>query len=414
MIAHDRETSLKQEMIRTSFAYKGFTLIGASLVVFEIIFLVLYTSPFWFGLDLLVLGVPLVMVIILSTHSFLCWLEESRSCKIFSFLFNGSPPLVYRQLLQIDEKGIIFGVRKLLWQSIDEIALTLFGNLLIKSRKLSGEVPWADNEASNPADTILKIPFHALTIDCQKYFVQVLKQKQPTLVENARLKKQLAQPLLKPAALVQGLGVVFLAAVFIDFGYSECRFLEMLKEYYLCMQACHSGTITSGTSHWTRAESIRLNPLPISWISRQVMQQGKLNSIIAEVRSRALWDLGRKGEALQAALESIDSSPKTISYRLRAARLLLSLGKRSEAEQQLTKGCDQNKDALLPRLYMLSLLLSSGEHKEAVTFYHTYAKHLQDDYFGETPAWPPGGESFLHGLFYQEDLDFVFDQLVNN
>jgi predicted Zn-dependent protease len=142
------------------------------------------------------------------------------------------------------------------------------------------------------------------------------------------------------------------------------------------------------------------------------MQQGKLNSIIAEVRSQALLQLGKKGEALQSILDSINSSPKIVAYRLHAARLYLSLDKRADAKEQIIKACDQNKDSLLPRLYMLSLLMSAGESKEAASFYQTYSKQLQEKYFGEEPIWPPGGQTFLHALFYQEDLDFIFNKLL--
>jgi hypothetical protein len=315
--------------------------------------------------------------------------------------------------LQVDETAITFGIKRVLWQSIDEVNLTMFGNLVLKSRSICGPPFIEKGKDKNPADIILKVPFSALTLASQKEFVELLREKRPSTPINARLVKQVAQPLLKGIALVQGFTVVFLTLALLDFGYSEFRYLENLKEYFLAHKEAVSGSTSDAQQHMMRGEDIRLHPLPISWISNKVMATGTIAAGLSQARSQALWALGRKEEAVTAAIEAADQAAKAFSYRLRLARLYAAMNEASAATDEIGKVESDHKDALLPRLYRLAILVADNQTAKAKTAYTDYMKTLDSEVFTEPVVWPPGGEPFVHELFHKDDLEFVFGRMFD-
>ncbi len=69
-------------------------------------------------------------------------------------------------------------------------------------------------------------------------------------------------------------------------------------------------------------------------------------------------------------------------------------------------------DALLPKVYLMAL--SSHNAQLPGTVRETYLQSLSDldeHVFGSEPVWPPGGEGFVHDVWYRDDLCFVFDHL---
>src|SRR6516162_9709223 len=62
--------------IPTSFSHRGFILIGASLILFEIVFLILYINEFWLAFNLLHCGVPTIVAISFLAHKLLVWFES--------------------------------------------------------------------------------------------------------------------------------------------------------------------------------------------------------------------------------------------------------------------------------------------------------------------------------------------------
>lgn len=128
--------------VRTTAMHQGYTLIGFAFLVFEMGFLLLYTNTFWFDVDLIWLGAPAAMLAMVVAHFILLWLEGPGGCRFFAFIFRRKPPLVYRRWMRLNDPeydpGITFGERHLVWQAIDEIELTFWGNLLLSSRSLCG------------------------------------------------------------------------------------------------------------------------------------------------------------------------------------------------------------------------------------------------------------------------------------
>jgi tetratricopeptide (TPR) repeat protein len=402
-----------QQIIWTSFAHRGFVLIGTTLVLFELLFLILYVDNFWLPVDLIPWGIPAVVVMAVAAHLLLLWLESPFACVVLAPIFKRKPPLVYRRWLGLDEMSITFGAKRILWDVIDEASLTIFGNLVLRSRALCGAQSIENGKDKNPAEIVLKLPFGTIPLKSQKQFVEILQSKRPELALNARLTKQIAQPVLKGINQLQGLSVIFLAIVLMDFGYSNFRHLELLKEYFLSEKDSLSGTVSGAKEHYEKAEALRLNPLPISWISRKVMSIGKIAADIDQVRSEALWLLGRKDEAVIAAQSAAEQAPKSFTFRLRLARLYAACGKEEQAKEEITKLGDDHKDSLLPRLYMLAILLNGNQVKNARDSMAAYLEHLDKDVFAPPPTWPPGEAPFLHELFHRDDLEFITQRLLN-
>ncbi len=92
--------------------------------------------------------------------------------------------------------------------------------------------------------------------------------------------------------------------------------------------------------------------------------------------------------------------------------MLNAMNSPSEAKIEIEEAMKIKKDSFLPRGYMVALNFEHTGAGEAQKLYETYLKELDDELFGEEPAWPPGGERFLHDIWYREDLTFVFSRLL--
>src|SRR5205814_1974078 len=158
---------------------------------------------------------------------------------------------------------------------------------------------------------------------------------------------------------------------------------------------------------------IREHALPFSWVNSKLLEQGTVAAGVLESRSEALWLLGRKEEAIIDAREALQLYPLSHKLNLRLARLLAMSGRDREAQSQIRNAIDNSADMLLPRLYMISLLISENKPQAALKLYNLYLDDLRDLVFGDEPWWPPGGNRFLHEMFYQDDTKFVFDRLLH-
>jgi hypothetical protein len=403
----------KEQVIWTNFPHRGFALIGTTLVLFEILFLILYVNSFWLAVDLIPWGIPAAVALSWLAHRLLLALESPGACWVLSPIFKRRPPIIYGRWLAFDETSISFGSKRVLWAIIDEASLTIFGNLVLKTRSLCGPEIVENGKDINPADIIFKVPFGFISLQSQKYFVELLQSKRPGVVLNQRLTKQIHIPVLRGIAQVQGAAVIFLALVLMDFGYSNFRYLELIKHYYLSDKDSLSGTASSGLQHYEKAEDIRLHPFPVSWISRRVMSIGKIAAGIDKARSEALWDLGRKEEAVKAASQAAEQEPKSFNLRLRLARLYVALGKQDEAKKQIDKVAEDHEDSLLPRLYTLSMLLDDKQLESARKLFDDYMKQVDESVFATPPEWPPGKVRYVHELFERDDLDFIFERLLH-
>ncbi|MGH9550313.1 MAG: tetratricopeptide repeat protein, partial [Terriglobales bacterium] len=254
---------------------------------------------------------------------------------------------------------------------------------------------------------------------------------QPDVVLNARLRKRLDAKDVKGTGLIQLLGSVFLLCVLFDVGFSTFNYLEMLKHYY---QSNYSAVVDKkmdvAKTEYDQAEDIRTHPLPISWVSNLLLSADPVTAAmpdtkkglpdvragVQEARADALWAMGRKDEAKEAVAKAIELSPKSFRISLRMARMLAATGNKSKAQAQIQEAMTKHKDTFLPQLYMIALKHDETGQRTGTApdqqLYKAYMDKLDEDLFGEEPNWPPGGDPFLHDIWYKEDVQFVFDRLV--
>jgi tetratricopeptide (TPR) repeat protein len=393
-------------VIPATFAHCGLVLVSTTLVIFEVLFVTLLISPFWFSANLAVLGMPIILVLALLADQLLRGCECPLVAQLVRFAWQGRPPLIYRKVLSLDEDGFAFGVKRVRWEAIDELALSVFGSLLIKTRQLCGPAQMESGRDQNPADTILKLPFGAMSPSSQKLFIEKLTSNNSAVRIGNRLEKRLNQTNVKGSAYLQGATVVILLLALLDLGYSTCTYLETLKHYYLTKVFAKT-SLTLANEHYCIAENLREHPLPISWITRKMSDPSSISDLRQNARTEALWALGRKEEALKIARQTAESSPRSFRGCLRAAALSMQMNDMPGAEDEIKKAIGRREEALLPRLYLIALSLRSKNPTEAQKAFTEYSKYLDENLFGNDPVWPPGGERFLTDVWYKEDIDFV-------
>jgi tetratricopeptide (TPR) repeat protein len=412
MSAEPVEPPGSSAVMRTSFSHRGLTLIGLALISFEIIFVILLAAPFWFDLNLVPLGVPAVVLTAFLANFLLRFLESAPVCRMLRFVLNGRPLVVYRRWIGFDEHGFTFDVKRIAWDVVDEVALNFFGTLSVKSRHLCGPAHVVKGVDLNPADVIVKMPFAAIDFSSQNLFVRTLLANKPDVILNEKLKKQIAQPLIKGMQYVQGASVVFLALALLDLGYATFAYLETLKEYYLCHVDAVASQMESANKHFQKAEDLRLHPLPISYITAKLTSLGGVSENYQQARWEALWALGRRQEALTVAKEIADKSAKGFRSHLRVARLYSELGDDAAVEAQIKQAIEKRDDALLPRMYQLAYFLGHKKPDEAKKGFDQYSAKLDDEVFGKEPSWPPGDIHYVDSVWYKGDLNYVLKRVL--
>ncbi len=393
--------------IPTNFNHRGFTLVGTTFVVFEGIFLTLYGSDFWFDWDLSLFGIPTIIFAAVISHILLLSVESKYGCIFFSPIWKGCPPTVYWRLVSTTSFGITFGARHMKWEAVDELFLTFLGNLLVRSRMICGK-------EAREADLLAKIPVGTVPTDYQRRLVESVRSKNPDLKTNRRLDKRLQTKDLKGTAFIQSFGVIFMILILLDLGRSTFAFLEMNKDYFLSQLRAKDGKVAEAKRYLAAADSLHEHPFPVSWVDTKLLRQGVVAAGVHQLRSEALWRLDRKDEAIEEAKKAIESSPDSFRMNLRLARLYADTGKLSDCRQQIRKAIKNHNDSLLPRLYMLAELAAEHNNAQLSSFYQIYLDEMIDLVYGEEPNWPPGGNRFLHEVFFSEDVTFVFDRLLKN
>lgn len=396
--------AVNSSALPTSKGHQWLALIGAAFVLFEIVFIGFYSNNFWFSLNLVWWGLPAVAGALVAGHLLLMFAESDRGCRVVSAVWRGKPPLTYRRWLRIDDDGFRFGTRHVQWQVVDEVGLTWLGNLEIKSRAICG------NSQSKP-DVIFKFPFAVAAQEQQRVFLDRLKQARPDVVLNARLTKRVESQIVRGQNLIQAFCGAIMFVLLLDLGFSSFYYLEMLKHYYLAEVAALSGDSVTAGKELAEGDQRFEHPFPFSYITSRFLNTSSCAADIAEIRSDALWYSNRKDEALAQAKRAVELTPQTSRARFHYVRLLEETGKRAEAREQIAELVDRHKDWLLPRLYMLANIRDTKPSAVPAS-YEWSMKQLNDALFGNEPAWPPGGESFTHDLFFSDDIYFVFNRLL--
>lgn len=398
--------------IPASASHQILTLVGSSFLVFEFIFLYLYFDRFWFAVDLSIMGIPCIMLSLAIAHFLLILAESDRVSRIFFFFRKGSPLVVYRKWLSLDEDGIKFGMKHLRYEAVDELELTWFGNLIFKSNALCGK------KQAIP-DTVLKIPFAAADFSKQEILLALLKEKNESIKLNKRLATGRSPALQKGSQITQLATAGIMSLVLLDLGFSSFYYLELLKNYYLAETDILLGNNSDFESHFQRAEELRLHPLPISWVSSKFLKNSSVSAGTWAQRARVLWLSGRHKEAIENSRKSVQEAPTNLRHRLFLTRLLVEENLQKETREQLDEILKDHKHSLLPRLYILAIEKAkqdenSEDKNKLGKIYKEQLDFCYEDTFQNEPHWPPGGNRHFMELFYSDDIKFLLDRYLQN
>jgi hypothetical protein len=412
--------------IKTTLAHRGYSLVKMSYPLFAFAFINFFSSDFWFNFDISWLGLPLIVAILLASHIFLLYLQTDRAAHLYYIFLRGKPPAIYLDWLTVTETGdsqetsVRLGLRNLKLRYVDELHLTIWGNLIFKSRAMTGSLKLDGNETID-ADDVFKVPFGVISSTDQKQFVELVQSIRPDVVLGKRLEKKLSAKLVKGEDYIQALGAAFLLFVLFDLSHSMCGYLEMLKCYHLAevvareqmpSQAVRDQKVKESQNEFETAEKM-LNSSPgISLVKRTVLNKGLATAAIYEARGDTLWYLGKRDEAIASLKKALEFYPKSLRMHLQLARWLVACGKQAEARKIISDMIDEHDDVLLPRLYMMVLTQQSGDQEKAKRYYEIYSEKLDLDVFGEEPSWPPGSNRLLRDAWTRDDLHYVLDTLL--
>lgn len=390
--------------LSASKAHQLLALIGMTFVLFEIIFVQLYSDNFWFNFDISPFGIPAILLVAGAAHGLLLILQSDRVSRFLYPLLLGKPPLLYTRWLRLEKEGFRYGIRTVQWKAVDELFLTFFGNLEIRSYVLSGNV-------SGRADPLFKFPFGAGTQENQRLFVERVKSQCPGVKLNKRLEKRINSPIVRGQNAIQLGGAAFMAAILFDLGYSSFAYLEMLKHYHLARTAAIAGDTNTAKSELQRADSFYQHPLPISWVTNRFLTLGSSGAGIMQARSLALNAMGDRNRAIDDADRALAMSPENFRLHLLRARLLYDAGRKEEAKAAIHSAIDKHKESLMPRLYLVAAAKDDGQ-TAVEDSYSDAINALIENTFGEEPVWPPGGNRFVHDVFYSDDIYFIFNKVL--
>ncbi len=390
----------------SSISHQILTLVGSAFLCFEFVFLCLYFDPGWFALDLSLLGTPVLMVCLLLAHLLLCFGESNLACSLFSPIGKGAPPILYRKWIRIEKGGIRLGRKHVRFEAIDEIELSWFGNLIVKSNLICGE------DTPEP-DHVLKFQFAAASFSNQEILLDLLKQKRPNLILSKRLKLGRNPALQKGTLATQLITAGIMSLVLLDLGFSSFYFLELLKNYYLAETDLLSNQRYEATKHFKRAEYLRLHPLAFSWVTGKFLHNSSVSSGIWEQRSRILWLEGEHDQAIQNSKKAVEETPNNLRHRLFLVRLLEEENRSKEAREELEQALEEHKHALLPQIYLLAITKARNPQM----LEKEYKKQLDycfEETFKNEPNWPPGGNRHFIELFYSDDIIFLLDRMLGS
>lgn len=409
--------------IKTTLAHRGYSLVKMSYPLFALAFLSLFSSSTWFDYDISWLGLPLILAILSASHIFLLFLQTDRAARLYYWIFRGKPPAIYLDWLAVTDcddprdTSIRLGLRHLKLSYTDELHLTIWGNLVFKSRAMTGSILEDGKDTVDP-DDVFKVPFGVISSEEQKKFVALVQSVRPDVAIGRRLEKKLSAKLVKGEDYIQALGAAFLLFVLFDLSHSMCGYLEMLKHYHqsqvvargeMPSQAVRDEKMKEANREFENAETMLNSPPGISLVKRTVLSKGVATAAIYQSRAEALWHLGQKEQAIESLNKALEFYPKSSRMHLELARWLISVGKIGEARKVLSKMIAEHDDVLLPRLYMMVLTQQSGDADRAKRYYEIYSDKLDLEVFGDEPWWPPGGNRLLKDSWSRDDVHFIFD-----
>ena len=405
--------------IPTNWGYRGFVLVSCAFIIFELIFVTLYSSTSWFSTDIRYLGIPVVLVLLPVSHQILLSFEKKLLLLAAFPMRNGLPFIVYWNWLQLGDHALTIGLRKVAYSSVDELKLTIWGNLQIRSRALRlGAAEEQDgnrsqaNVSGEPTDLVFKLPLGVVSPQFQKQFIETVKSANPKILINERLKKKLSQQDISASQMIGVMGAVILLAVLVDLGQASFTYLDVLKNYYHADLSARKNEKADSEKYFAQGDKLIKEALPMSCIKTKFFDEGNGAAGVKIARAEALWHMGRRQEAVDECRNALKLSPKAFRINLRLARMLNAMDLPKEARLEIEQAMTIKEDSFLPRGYMIALDYERAGEGEAQKRFQSDLKQLDEDLFGEEPVWPPGGERFLHDVWYRDDLTFVYERLL--
>ncbi len=399
--------------IPTNWGYRGFVLVSCAFVIFELIFVCLYSSTSWFGTDIRYLGILVVFLLLPVAHQILLSFERKILLQIASPVRNGLPLVLYWHWFKLGDTALSIGLRKVAYTAIDELKLTIWGNMHIRTRTLRlGAADSGQATAGEPTDLIFKLPLGVVSPQFQKMFLETVEKANPNVLVNQRLRKKVAQQEVSASQMIGVMGAAIMLMVLVDLGQASYTYLDVLKNYYHADLSARKHEKADSERYFEQGEKLLRESLPMSWIKTKFFDEGNGAAGVRIARAEALWHMGRQQEAVEECRNALKLSPKAFRINLRLARMLNAMNSPAEAKVEIEQAMKVKEDSFLPRGYMIALESELSGNVEAQKLYETYLKDLDDQLFGEEPVWPPGGERFLHDVWYREDLTFVFNKLL--
>lgn len=429
------------ETFSTSLAHRGYALVRVAYLLFAFVFLFLFSSESWFSLDLSSWSLPTLALLLVLAHGTLVLLESNLACRIFRFVARGRPAVSYLRWATLERAessgsaefpakssedadsrpdALRYGRRRIVLSAIDELELTFWNNLLIKSSALSGhkDADSISESSADSLDTVLKLPFGVISPTTQRRFISTIRNAKPDVRLSKRLEKRMNSKLVKGESIIQTLGAVFLLVVLIDLNCSLFTYLQMLKGYHQAqVVARYPDSIRArGETSWEvpyeSAERLRKSPSPLSWVSKGLLQKGFAAASVDMARAEALWYGGRKGEAIDSLSDALKEYPRSLHIHLELARWLTLEGQEERAKKVLEESLEIHPDSMLPRLYSMSLLRRKGQMASARKMMTAYSQELDEAVFSEEPWWPPGGNRFVVDMWGRSDIDYLMQNLL--
>lgn len=390
--------------LKTSLSHRILSVVGMSFLLFELIFLSLFFCDSWFSLDLSFAGIPVILIVCFLSVFLLKAGESKRACILLASIWKGKPPLVFLKWISFEPDGITFGIRHICWSAIDEIQLTFFGNLVIKSRAICGK------NADQP-DIIFKLPFSVADLKTQKAFMARARQERPDLTINKKLLGLENSAILKGASYIQMIGSTIMVLALLDLGHSSFYYLEILKNYYLTEKCLLDSAPSKAANYFHRAEILYRDRLPYSFATSKLILTSNAAAGLRDLKADIFQLQGKLDEAIAEEKQALKLQDKSLKRNLHLVRLLVENEEYLEAKKQLIQIIEEHKSHLNPRLYLLALIKS----KEPKILNKTYKEQMdecKDTTFGEEPNWPPGGERFYCESLYSNDLHFILNHLL--
>ena len=429
------ETSDSIQSFRPSIVHRIYVLIGLAWPVFGIIFIYFLCDPSWLGGDFrLSPFFPLATIAALSMAYVLARvLSGNLAARVFAFIKHGQPFLYFDRALDMSKPALMrSGLLQLDMSSISELRLTLLGVLEIRSSDITG---------GGDGYVLARLPLSILSLADQKRLVDAFKEHRPDLIVSDRLTKRLASPVVKGQTIVQACGALILVVALIDVSYASFVWLDILKEHYAVQTLSRTDVVYGGTvkekleraryrhelrTGWTggaddreslnkeaqkryqHAEQMRTNPFPLSWAFRALFAGGNSASQLDIVRAESLRDLGRPDEARDILQAVVAKKQPGIKAHLSLVRLLIGMGEIKAAQSELLTIEDAHKDLLLPRVLRLTLEKRLGaDARERASLLARSLEELDQEVFGDEPAWPPGGERPITEMWHRQDLEIL-------